>query len=151
MKSGADHFTLKHEARSELAPKAVWKRLIKPASWWHPDHSYSGDAKNLSLKLKAGGLWREKWSGGDVAHGEILYIKPGEQLRLNAPFGPMQGMAVNAVWTITLTPDGKGTKITFDEVVNGTKDSGLDKLAPAVNFVKSEAIKRLADPSLTQD
>lgn len=146
--SAPDHFTLKHEAVSTLPPKAMWKRLIKPQTWWHPDHTYSGSAKNLSLKAKAGGFWKEVWPEGSVIHGEVLYIKKGEQLRLSAPFGPLQEMAVTDIWTITISPHENGSKIVFDEVANGTAASGLDELAKAVDFVKQEAIERLANADL---
>ena len=66
---------------------------------------------------------------------------------LSAPFGPLQGQAVTSIWTITLAElDSGGTQITFDHVTNGTAASGLDGLAPAVDFVKSEALKSLARP-----
>ena len=68
--------------------------------------------------------------------------------RSSAPFGPLQGLAVTSIWTITLTPseDG-GTQITFDHVTNGTAASQLDALAPAVDFVKQQAIESLARSS----
>lgn len=144
IESAPDHYTLRHEATSPLSPSDAWSRLVDPARWWHPDHTYSGRAEALSLELKAGGLWREDWDGGSVAHGEVLMVQTGKRLRLNAPFGPLQGMGVNVVWTITLEPEGEGTKIIFDEVANGTVASGLDSIAPAVDGVKSVAISRLA-------
>ncbi len=139
----ADRYVLKHQARSSLSPADLWARLIKPADWWHPDHTYSGDAGNLSLEPAAGGLWREDWTDGSVLHGQVLNAVPGKLLRLDAPFGPLQEMAVSTVWTITLKPDGDGSLVTFDEIANGTAASKLDALAPAVDFVKSEAIRLL--------
>ena len=66
---------------------------------------------------------------------------------LSAPFGPLQGLAVTSIWTITLEPlDEGGTKIIFDHVTNGTSASGLDKLAPAVDFVKGAALTSRARP-----
>ena len=140
-----DHYTLRQQGASPLAPDALWARLIEPASWWHPDHTYSGDSANLSLKAKAGGVWREDWDGGSVFHGEVLMARKGKTLRLDAPFGPLQEMGVSVVWTITLTPDEEtgGTTVTFDEIANGTAASKLDELAPAVDFVKTEAMARL--------
>jgi len=140
-----DHYTLRHEGVSPLAPDALWARLIDPASWWHPDHTYSGDAANLSLEVTAGGVWREDWDSGSVFHGEVLLALEGKTLRLDAPFGPLQEMGVSVVWTITLTPDEEtgGTNVTFDEIANGTAASRLDDLAPAVDFVKTEAMTRL--------
>ena len=143
--SAPDHYTLKQEGVSPLAPDALWKRLVKPSTWWHPDHTYSGDSKNLSLKPKAGALWREDWDGGSVSHGIVLYAKENETLRLDAPFGPLQEKAVTVIWTISLAPDEEtgGTKVTFTEIANGTAASKLDEVAPAVDFVKTEAMNRL--------
>ena len=143
VEAAADRYVLKHEARTDLAPSDLWARLIKPADWWHPDHTFSGDAGNLSLAPHAGGLWREDWVEGSVLHGRVLHAAPGQLLRLDAPFGPLQGMAITAVWTITIKPDGDGSLVTFDETVNGVVSSKLDALAPAVDFVKGEAIRRL--------
>lgn len=138
-----DHYTLHEEGTSALGPAEMWDRLIHPESWWSPAHSYSGDAANLSLDARAGGLWKEEWDGGSVAHGKVLYVNPGEQLRLDAPFGPLQSMAVNVVWTITVLPEGTGSKVSFDEVANGSAASNLDKIAGPVDGVKSEALRRL--------
>lgn len=140
-----DHYTLKQEGVSKLPPNALWKRLTTPADWWHPDHTYSGDAAKLSVDPQAGGLWREDWAGSSVTHGQVLLAKENEQLRLDAPFGPLQELGVSVVWTITLAPDEQsgGTKVTFSEVANGTSASKLDELAPAVDFVKTEAMTRL--------
>jgi len=142
-----DHFTLKLEAETELSPDEVWARLIDPPSWWLPDHTYSGDSSNLSIDPVAGGLWQETWASGSVWHGSVLRAEPSKVLVLNAPFGPLQGLAVTSVWTISLdAQESGGTKITFDHVTNGSASSGLDGLAPAVDFVKSEALKSLARP-----
>lgn len=142
-----DHFALKLEAETELSPDEVWARLIDPPSWWLPDHTYSGDSANLSLDPQAGGLWREDWDGGSVWHGSVLRAEPGKVLVLNAPFGPLQDLAVTSVWTISLdAQEDGGTLITFDHVTNGTAASGLEEMAAAVNYVKSEALSSLARP-----
>lgn len=142
--ASGDHYTLKHQAESSLSPDEIWTRLGDPASWWHPDHTYSGSSDNLTITLEAGGLWREDWEGGSVAHGEVVYFQEGKQLRLNAPFGPLQALGVTTIWTITLEPTETGTLITFDEVSNGSAASNLDEMAQAVDYVKAEAITRLA-------
>ena len=141
--SGPAHFRLRLEARSDDAPAAVWARLIDPSQWWSDDHTYSGDADNLSLDCGAGGLWSETWDGGAVAHGVVLACMEGRLLRLEAPFGPLQELGVAAVWTIGLAPDGEGTAVTFDFVANGGPASGLDALAPAVDAVKGAALRSL--------
>lgn len=140
------HFTLKMEAIADAPPEKVWAKLIDPAQWWSADHTYSGDAGNLSLELRPGGAWREDWAGHGVEHGRVLFFEENEGLRLEAPFGPLQALAVQAVWSITLTPenDGKRTGVTFEFVCNGSDQSRLDELAPAVDYVKTQALEALA-------
>lgn len=142
-----EHFILRLESDSALAPDALWERLIVPAAWWHPDHTYSGDAKNLTLEAKAGGLWREDWAGGSVEHGRVLLLQPGKVLRMQAPFGPLQSVGAYAVWTITVMPADKGSVVRFDVSAVAPAGAGLESLAPAVNAVKSEALRRLTETS----
>ncbi len=141
--ASATHFVLRHEAHSALAADVLWRRLLKPADWWHPDHTYSGNAANLTLEARAGGLWREDWEGGSVEHGRVVFIKPGEQLRLNAPFGPLLEIGAYTIWTISIRPDGDGSKVVFDEVANAPPSANMEEMAKAVDFVKGEAIRRL--------
>lgn len=140
-----EHYELRHEATSSLSPQEMWERLIRPEGWWASEHTWSGDAANLTLDAQAGGLWREDWDAGSVAHGTVLAVRDGAQLRLDAPFGPLQGMAVQVVWTISLEEqEGTGgTRIIFEEIANGSASSQLDQIAPAVDSVKSEAMQRL--------
>lgn len=142
--ASSDHFRLRHEAVSPLPPKQLWRRLVRPSSWWSSDHTYSGDARHLRFEARAGALWREDWPGGSVAHGRVLFVDPGKVLRLEAPFGPLQEMAVSSVWTITLTPEGTGARVRFDQIANGSATSGLDSIAGAVDGVMQAAITRLA-------
>lgn len=143
IEAGPDHFVLRQEATSRLSPSELWSRLTNPASWWHPDHTYSGSAANLSLDVQAGGLWKEEWEGGSVTHGEVIFVNPGVQIRLDAPFGPLQAIGAKTIWTITISAEGDGSKVVFDEISHGVSSSKLDELAPAVDFVKTEAIRRL--------
>lgn len=136
-------YVLRHEANAEMPPAELWERLVNPASWWSAEHSYSGDADNLSLDLRAGGLWQETWDNNAVAHGQILTILEGQVLRLEAPFGPLQAMGAYVIWTITLKPDGEGTLVVFDEIANAPVGSNLALVAPAVDGVKTAAIESL--------
>jgi uncharacterized protein YndB with AHSA1/START domain len=141
--SSDTHFVLRHEAASTQSRERVWERLVRPADWWHPDHTYSGDAGHLRLDPVAGGLWREDWPGGSVTHGEVKYVRDGEVLRLEAPFGPLQGLGAYVIWTITVTPSDTGVTVVFDEVAMAPPGSKMEEMAKAVDFVKGEAIRRL--------
>ena len=141
--SSATHYLLRHEGHSSLSPQALWDRLIVPSSWWSPSHSYSGDANNLSLDLRAGGVWLESWDGGEVMHGRVLLVQEPQVLRLEAPFGPLQGLGAYVVWTISLSADDEGTRVEFVESASGPVSANLEAIAPAVDGVKTEAMLRL--------
>jgi uncharacterized protein YndB with AHSA1/START domain len=126
-------------------PQQAWDTLVQVSRWWDGQHSYSGDAANLSLEPRAGGCWCERWAGGSVEHGRVLHALPGKSLRLEGGFGPLQAMAVNAVLTFKLEPAEGKTAIVVTYRVRGSPDAGLDKLAPAVDGVMSEQVKHLAD------
>lgn len=143
LESSETHYRLSQVAKSDSPPAAVWERLVHPERWWNPAHSYSGEAENLSLEPIAGGLWREDWDSGSVAHGRVLQVREGELLRMEAPFGPLQGLGAYVVWTITIAAEGSGSRVSFDEVASAPPGSALDQLAGAVDAVKTEAIDRL--------
>ncbi len=144
--SSEQHFVLRHEAVSARTVDEMWERLIHPETWWHPDHTYSGDAENLSLDAQAGGLWKEVWAGGSVSHGRVLTVEEGKVLRMDAPFGPLQQLGAYTVWTITLSAVEEGTKVIFDEVSTAPASANMSETAKAVDFVKSEAMSRLIAP-----
>lgn len=140
-----DGFALHWDAPVMQSPEDLWTRIITPSAWWSSDHTYSGDAANLTLEAKAGGCWCETWDGGEVEHGRVLAIQPGKQIVIAAPFGPMQSMAVTAVMTISISETDNGeTLLTKDFVATGASFQNLDELAPIVHMVQGEAFKTLA-------
>ncbi|MEM9234263.1 MAG: ATPase, partial [Pseudomonadota bacterium] len=101
-------------------------------------------AGNLKLELKAGGLWREDWDGGSVSHGRVLMVQEGEGLRLDAPFGPLQGMGIASALTLTITPrEGGGSNLNMVFIATGAEQSNLDQLAGPVDGVWSQALDNL--------
>lgn len=42
-------FVVRHEVVVEADTKATWLALISPATWWRKEHTWSGNAANLSL------------------------------------------------------------------------------------------------------
>lgn len=138
-----DGMTLQIVAESPLDRDAAWSRLLDVASWWSDGHTYSGSAKSMSLDAQAGGCWCEMWSGGEVEHGRVVTVMPKQLLRVHGAFGPLQELGVQAAMTFTLSDGGAGkTKVTLDYKVVGSSLSGLDKLAPIVDQVLAEQVKR---------
>jgi uncharacterized protein YndB with AHSA1/START domain len=125
-------FTVSHKLTIAAPPAKVWAALVQPKLWWQGDHTYSGDANNLSLDPRAGG-WCEKTANGGVEHMRVVHVAAPATLRLTGGLGPLQAMPVTGVMTIELKPVGAGTEATLTYAVAGS--GGLAPIAAAVDSV----------------
>ncbi len=128
----------------KAAPEDVWKAIVQLPRWWSSQHTYSGQASNLSLDAQAGGCWCERWGDGQsVQHGQVVLVQPGRVIRVFAGLGPLQELAVQGVLTIvTAAQEGK-TVLRMTYRVSGDASAGLDKLAPVVDQVIGVQYRRL--------
>lgn len=143
-----DAFTVRETLSISAAPETVWRGLARIGDWWESSHTYSGDARNLSIALDAGGCWCERWGRARVQHMRVLYVDPAKALRLEGALGPLQTMGVYGVMVIALEAADGGTLLTVDYRVTGASDSQLDAIATPVDGVLTaqfERLKRLAE------
>jgi uncharacterized protein YndB with AHSA1/START domain len=138
--SSADGFEIKVERRLTATPAASYRALGEIGRWWSDEHTWSGRASNLSLSMQAGGCLCERWQDGAVEHGRVIHAAPGRLLRLNAPLGPLQALAVNAILSFELAAAGTGTNLTVTFRVNGDGTTG--QLAAPVDGVITEQVDR---------
>jgi uncharacterized protein YndB with AHSA1/START domain len=137
-------FTVTHAVVVESDPQKVWLAFTQLPLWWNGAHTWSGQASNLSLDATAGGCWCERWGNGASAmHGHVLMVQPGSVLRLQAWLGPLQDRPVAGVLTFATAHRDGATRLRVTYRVAGGPDAGLDKLAPAVDGVIGEQVKRL--------
>lgn len=137
-------FTLSFERTVAASPEAVLEAVGHPERWWSSDHTYSGDAANISVELRPGGCWCEALPGGGVKHGEAIMVWPDRNMvRFEAPFGPLQGIGADAVLTMSWAPvDGQATRrLRWTFVVSGT---GSGAMAEPVHAVMEAQFGRLA-------
>ncbi|MFN5552081.1 MAG: hypothetical protein ACK5BF_04360 [Hyphomonadaceae bacterium] len=144
--ASASQATLVYDLELAGPPSDAWKHVVDIAAWWWSEHTYSGQAKNLSLAVSPGGCWCKSWVGGGVEHARVVMAIPGRALRIEGGFGPLQGMAVKATMTFTLKPaaDPSKTQLHVVYLVNGTVESKLDGLAGPVDGVLATQFGRLA-------
>lgn len=133
--SAADGFIVQHRYDIAAKPAVAWAALAQPGQWWPKDHTWSGDAKNLSLKLDAGACFCERWKGGSAEHGRVVFVENEKTLRIAGALGPLQAMAVSAVLEVSLKPNDVGTEATVTYRVSGTSAHGFDKFAAKVDEV----------------
>lgn len=141
----ASGFVVRHEGLAKAGPAAVYRVLVdRVGEWWDSRHTYSGDAKRLSIDARPGGCFCEQLpQGGGVEHMRVIYAAPGTLLRMSGALGPLQGSAVIGTMTIALTGEGGGTRVTASYAVSGAIDGGFAPLEPAVARVVTEQIDRL--------
>jgi uncharacterized protein YndB with AHSA1/START domain len=138
-------FLLKFEVSVNAPAAKVYDALIgQIGSWWDSQHTYSGDAKNLSIDARPGGCFCEKLSnGGGIEHARVIYVSPPEVLRLSGALGPLQASGVAGTLTWKLTSGGDNTRIQLTYSVGGFIDGGFEKMAPLVENVLRQQLDRL--------
>jgi uncharacterized protein YndB with AHSA1/START domain len=142
--SAAGGFTLKTTVQVATPPARTYQALLDIGSWWSKDHTYSGDAKNLSIAAQPGGCYCEKLpDGGAVEHGRVVNLVPGSLLRLQTALGPLQELGVTGSMTWQVAASGQGSTVTMTYVVGGYAPGGLQKLAPLVDQVLAQQVQNL--------
>ena len=142
----ASGFTIKTTVPVGASPQRIYEDLLNLGAWWDKEHTYSGDARNMTLAAQAGGCFCEKIpGGGSVEHGRVVNVSPGKLLRLSSALGPLQQLAVTGslTWSIEPAKEGSGSTLTMTYAAGGYAPGGLDKLADIVDSVLSGQVKRL--------
>jgi uncharacterized protein YndB with AHSA1/START domain len=126
----------------KASPAQVYRALGLPSQWWSKAHTYSGDARNLSMVLRAGGCFCEKIpaGGGTVEHARVVYARPDKLLRVKGSLGPLQSEGVSGALTWALKAVPGGTEVTQNYVVGGYIRSGARGFAAPVDQVLGEQL-----------
>jgi len=136
-------FTIKATVAVAAMPDAAFRALVDVGSWWDKDHTYSGDARSLSIVPQPGGCFCEKLpNGGGVEHGRVVSVVPGSLLRLQSALGPLQELGVSGSMTWQITKAATGSTITMTFAVGGYAPA-LEKLAPLVDQVMMRQVSLL--------
>lgn len=144
VESNASGFAVEEQAHIAASPAKVYAALIHPESWWNSEHTFSQNAKNLSLDAKAGGCLCETLpGGGSVAHLTVAAIMPNSTLRLRGAMGPFQGQGVDGALTFTLKASGDGTDLVLDNNVGGFMKGGMGKWPQAADGMLTDLVAHL--------
>src|SRR5262245_65576433 len=144
-------FSVKFDVSVNAPAAKVYDALVgQVGSWWDSEHTYSHDAKNLSIDPRPGGCFCEKLpNGGAIEHARVIYVSPRETLRLSGALGPLQASGVAGTLTFKLTSGTDNTRIQLSYNVGGFIDGGFEKIAPAVEEVLRVQLDRLKQFSET--
>ena len=141
----ATGFTVTFTREVSAPPEKLWAAITQVGAWWNSEHTWSGKASNMSIDLRASGCWCENWDGGSVLHGTVAMIQPGRVLRFYSNLGPLQDRATSGVLTFaqSAAKDKAALTLKVTYKIAGPADAGLVELAPAVDRVIGEQVKRL--------
>lgn len=137
-------FSIRHVVEApSVSPPTVWAGLADIGKWWDPEHTYSQDARNLTLDVAVRGCLCERtglYSG--VEHAHVIYVQPPKMLRLSGALGPLQQFGVSGALTWQIEVAGGGSRITLTYNVGGYADRPLSEWAPIVDEVLGTQAKR---------
>jgi uncharacterized protein YndB with AHSA1/START domain len=112
--------------------------------WWDPAHTFSHEARNLSLDAKPGGCFCERLpDGGGVQHMSVVYASPDKLLRLTGAIGPLQEAALVGTMTWTLLQTSGGTAVEVSYTVGGFRAGGFRDIPTVVDGVLRGQLARL--------
>jgi len=142
--AGPSGFNLRLVAEVPNPAPVVWASLADIGKWWDPEHTYSGDSRNLTLEPFVRGCFCEKLSlYAGIEHATVIYAQPAKTLRLSGALGPLQDFGVSGVMTWNIEPAGGGSRITLTYNVGGFADRPLADWAPLVDEMLGGQLKRL--------
>ena len=138
-------FEVKSTVPLVIPPEAAFAAFGELPAWWNPEHSYSGDASNIRLELAPGGCFCERIpkSGGGIEHMRVVYVEPGKRVVLTGSLGPLLYEATSGVMDVQVKRVAGGSQLTLDYKVAGFANGGAAKIAPQVDAVLIEQLKRL--------
>jgi len=149
-------FIVRHEVVVEADTKATWLALISPDTWWRKEHTWSGDAANLSITPSAGGCFCERIPEvdepgrftleGSVEHMRVIQSYPESALRMRGGLGPLQSEPVTGILTIAISAADKGaTRLVWEYNVAGYMRYEIPVISRAVDgmiALQAEALGR---------
>jgi uncharacterized protein YndB with AHSA1/START domain len=138
-------FLVRNTAVINAPPAKVYAALTDGVGrWWDPVHTFSHDARNLSVDAKPGGCFCERLpDGGGVQHMSVVYASPGKLLRLTGAIGPLQEAALAGTMTWSLAEAGGGTTVELTYAVGGFRAGGFRDLPTVVDGVLRGQLARL--------
>lgn len=140
----ATGFVSSFQREVKATPSQAFEALGRIDQWWNASHTYSGQAGNLRLGLRAGDCFCEQWDGGSVEHARVIYVQRDSTVRLEGGLGPLQNLAVKGVLTFSTGSKDGSTFLRLAYRVSGGTEAGLEKLAPLVDKVMGEQFARWA-------
>ena len=142
--ASANGFEVRMTVPLVVPPEAAYKAFGDLPAWWDPEHTYSGDSANIRLELVPGGCFCERIpkTGGGVEHMHVAFVEPGKRVVMTGALGPLLYEATTGVMDVQIKTIAGGSQLTLDYKAAGFANGGAASLAPQVDAVLAEQLKR---------
>ena len=118
--AASNGFEVRETVNLVVPPDIAFAAFRDVPGWWNPEHTYSGDAANLSLNLTPGGCFCERFpKGGGIEHLHVTYVDPGKHVILTGSLGPLLYEATAGVMDVQVKSTAGGSQLTLDYRVAG--------------------------------
>jgi len=143
LSSSANGFEIQHSVNLVIPQPKAFAAFGQVGQWWNKEHTYSGDAARMSLQVRPGGCFCETLDGGGgIEHLRVAYVQPGERIVLTGGLGPLLYEATAGVMDVKVERIAGGSRVTMNYRAAGFAKGGADKLAPLVDQVLGDQMKR---------
>lgn len=140
--TGESGLRIENRVTISAPPEKVYAALGEIGKWWNGQHSYTGDAANMTIALEPGACFCERFpKGGGVKHGEVVLAWPGQLLRIDAALGPLQDEGIAGALTFALKKVEGGTEVIQTYNIGGLRPEML-KNGPLFDKVVGEQLTR---------
>ena len=142
--AAGDHgFEVQHSVNLVVPQAQAFAAFGQVGQWWSNEHTYSGDSKRMSLQMRAGGCFCEPLDGGGgIEHMRVTFIQPGERIVLTGSLGPLLYEATTGVMDVKVERIAGGSRVTMNYRAAGFAKGGAAAMAPLVDQVLGEQMKR---------
>lgn len=142
--ASANGFEVRTTVPLVVPPDVAFKAFRDLPSWWDPEHTYSGDSSNIRLELTPGGCFCERIpkTGGGVEHMHVSFVEPGKRVVMTGSLGPLLYEATTGVMDVQFKTMAGGSQLTLDYKAAGFANGDAANLAPQVDKVLAEQLKR---------
>ena len=141
--AGPNGFEIKHSVQLVAPPATVYAAFGRIGGWWAKGHTYSDDSANLRLSLTPGGCFCERLpNGGGIEHMRVTYVDPGKRVVMTGALGPLLYEATAGVMDVQIERLAGGARFTLNYRTAGFARGGAERLAPLVDQVLAEQVKR---------
>ena len=141
--SGPHGFETRQTVNLVIPVAQAYAAFGRLSAWWSDGHTYSGKAANMRLVLTPGGCFCESIpEGGGVEHMRVSVVQPNERIVMTGALGPLLYEAAPGVMDVKFERIAGGSKVTLTYRAAGFANGNGDKMAPIVDSVLGEQMKR---------